>query len=244
MNFHLLLLLLWLLASLAAWLWMRADEEEQPLVNNTSLTDRIRFALIGLRAISRHVTDASEQRILGQYARRSRIGSLVIVLPITIYGAVIAFAPTEEEPFVEAIEILEDKEQTPEPEVPKPKLRTYVRGPSGKSQLNPEAEPETLEERRTPTRLYATAKVKPLYANEDLLGIQILRVDDASFWEIVGFKTDDFILEVNGQLMNTPAASVSFMNAMNTSPELIIRVRGRNDEERVLVFNQSDHEDE
>ena len=69
-------------------------------------------------------------------------------------------------------------------------------------------------------------------------------MDDASFWEIVGFKTDDFILEVNGELMNTPAASVSFMNAMNTSPELIIRVRGSNDEERVLVFNQSDHEDE
>ena len=223
---------------------MRADDEEQYLVNNTSLTDRIGFVLAGLRAISQHVADASEQRILQQYTQRSRIGALVIVLPITIYGAVIAFAPTAEEPFVEAIEILENQETTPEPEVPKPKVRTYVRGPSGKSQLNPQADPETLEERRTPTRLYATAKVKPLYANEDLLGIQILRVDNASFWETVGFETDDFILEVNGELMNTPAASVSFMNAMNTSPELIIRVRGSNDEERVLVFNQSDHEDE
>lgn len=242
MNLHLLLLLIWLLGTLAAWLWSRPVNEERSVIGTLQVSDRLRFALLGTRAIERHTADAEEQRIIAEHARRTRIGGLIVLLPLAIYGVLFAVGQPSDHRVVDATPASMNEPRAPIPEDQEPTVRTYLRGPSELSELNPDEEPEPLEEKRTPTRLYATAKVKPLYNNETLLGIQILRVDSGSFWEMIGFRSGDFILEANGELMDTPAASVSFMNAMNSNRELVIRVRGTDEEERILVFNASELE--
>lgn len=93
-----------------------------------------------------------------------------------------------------------------------------------------------LEESRTQKNLYKSAKVSAVYANEDLLGVRIRNVAPGSFWSRVGFRHGDVILEANGELMDSPQASVNFMNALATSYVLIVRVRGEDGEERMLEF--------
>jgi len=94
---------------------------------------------------------------------------------------------------------------------------------------------EALSEARTPTRLYGEARVRPVYANEDLLGIRIVGIASGSFWDDVGFEEGDVVLEVNGELVDDPNASVYFMNSLSREYELIVRVRGENGRERVLT---------
>ena len=104
----------------------------------------------------------------------------------------------------------------------------------------PDAKPwedeAALEESRTQKNLYKSAKVSAVYANEKLLGVRIRNVTPGSFWSRVGFRHGDVIIEANGELMDTPQASVNFMNALATSYVLIVRVRGEDGEERMLEF--------
>ena len=53
---------------------------------------------------------------------------------------------------------------------------------------------------------------------------------------MVGFRDGDFILEANGELMDNPNTSVAFMNSMQTAPEVRVRVRGVDDNERTLLY--------
>ena len=105
---------------------------------------------------------------------------------------------------------------------------------------DPEADPwedeAALDESRTQTNLFATAQVSAVYDNEDLLGVRINNVTPRSFWAEVGFRHGDVILESNGQLMDNPQASIQFMDDLSTSHVLIVRVRGEDDEERMLEF--------
>lgn len=243
MNLELILLLFWLLILVAAWLWTRPATDERPVVERIALGDRLKWVLFGVRSIEQVTNDDEEQRILREHSGRMRVFALVLLTPLLVYGALLAVSFEDDPEQTVASKVEVDAPIASIPETPDPKVRTYLREPSqpGEPIAEPEEE-EPLEEKRTRRRLYATAKVKPLYDNETLLGIQILRVDEGSFWDMIGFKTGDFILEANGELMDTPAASVSFMNAMNTDSELVIRVRGTDEEERVLVFNVSEFE--
>jgi type II secretory pathway component PulC len=114
--------------------------------------------------------------------------------------------------------------------MPQPEPAASVLGGATVTQEDQEA----LSEHRTPTRLYADARVRPVYANEDLLGVKVLGIVPGSFWDQVGFREGDVVLEVNGELVDDPTASVHFMNSLSRQHELILRVRGEDGEERIL----------
>ena len=98
------------------------------------------------------------------------------------------------------------------------------------------ASAETLEQMRTPTRLYASAKVSAVYDRDQLLGVRIDRVQEGSLWERLGVESGDVVLEVNGELVDDPQASVLLMNALSEEETLLLRVRGVGSDERMLAF--------
>jgi len=95
---------------------------------------------------------------------------------------------------------------------------------------------ETLEQLRTPTRLYASAKVSAVYNRDELLGVRIDRVQEGSLWGLLGVESGDVVLEVNGELVDDPGASVLLMNALSEDEALLLRVRGIDGNERMLDF--------
>jgi len=105
------------------------------------------------------------------------------------------------------------------------------------------AGPEGVEEGagvgiRSPTGLYGGAKVEPLYdlRSDALEGVRLSRIGERSFWNLVGVRDGDVVLEINGQLVDSPNASVTLMNSMSLEPVLILRVRGDDGLERFLEY--------
>lgn len=93
-----------------------------------------------------------------------------------------------------------------------------------------------LDELRTPTRLYASAKVGAVYERDALLGVRIEKIEEGSLWKLMGVENGDLVLEVNGELVDDPAASVYLMNALSDDNVLVLRVRGVDGNERILEF--------
>lgn len=111
----------------------------------------------------------------------------------------------------------------------------------------PPSEGSTIPERvdegaevgiRSPPGLYGGAKVEPLYdlRSDALRGVRLSRIREGSFWERLGVREGDVVLEVNGQLIDSPAASVMLMNSLSREPVLILRVRGEQGPERFLEY--------
>ena len=95
-----------------------------------------------------------------------------------------------------------------------------------------------LSPTRTAVRLYGSARVKPLYNLHDstLNGVQISNVTPGSFWEELGVEDGDIILELNGELIDTPAASVKLMNQMSRGYVLNLRLRTPEGNERFIDY--------
>jgi membrane-associated protease RseP (regulator of RpoE activity) len=95
-----------------------------------------------------------------------------------------------------------------------------------------------LSPTRTAVRLYGNARVKPLYNlhNSEIGGVQISNVSPGSFWEELGIDDGDVIVELNGELINTPAASVQLMNQISRGYVLNLRLRTAEGEERFIDY--------
>jgi len=91
---------------------------------------------------------------------------------------------------------------------------------------------------RSPPGLYGGAKVEPLYdlRSDAVQGVRVSRIQEGSFWELVGLKERDVVLEINGQLVDSPDASVTLMNSLSREPVLILRLRGEDGTERFLEY--------
>ena len=91
---------------------------------------------------------------------------------------------------------------------------------------------------RSQPRLFGGAKVEPLYdpRSDALAGVRVSRVRKGSFWERLGVRGGDVVLEVNGELVDTPAASVKLINDLSEAAVLILRVRGEDGLERYLEY--------
>jgi len=103
-------------------------------------------------------------------------------------------------------------------------------------QPDPDAAPEPLAARRTQTRLFGTAQVKPIYDRYDVQGVRVTRIAPDSFWATVGVVEGDVVVEVNGELIDDPEAMVSLMNQMTSAPVLLLRVRGADGAERLIDY--------
>ena len=235
-----LALVLWLLSAVALVLWCRPNEAERGVLAGHSLGS----LLTNLLPFSRgpdELRRADRRRFVG-VRRRLWLAVSGLVLPLLLLllphseqaphpaGPVLLAkrvpTATSSPPAVGAAGIHAEVEQLPE----RPKPTVSERGWITVTQENQEA----LSPERTPTRLYAEARVRPLYANEDLQGVQILGVAPGSFWDEVGFRDGDVVLEVNGELVDDPSASVYLMNSLSREYELILRVRGEDGYERIL----------
>lgn len=113
--------------------------------------------------------------------------------------------------------------------------------PNAAAQLatDDEAEkPETLEEKRQQIRLFSTAKVKPIYRLHDVEGARLTRIAPGSFWDMLGVKEGDVVIELHGSPVNTPAALVELMNVLERDQHVAIAVRGLDGEVRYLEFRE------
>jgi len=95
---------------------------------------------------------------------------------------------------------------------------------------------QALEESRTQTRLFGDARVKALYDNQTLRGVEITGVREGSFWERLGVRDGDVVLEVNGEPVDDPEASILLMNSLSRSEILSLRVRSLDGDERYLEY--------
>ena len=97
---------------------------------------------------------------------------------------------------------------------------------------------EALSPTRTAVRLYGNAKVRPLYNLHDntIAGVEISNVVPGSFWDELGVGDGDVILELNGELIDSPAASVELMNQFSRGFVLNLRLRTAEGLERFIDY--------
>ena len=95
-----------------------------------------------------------------------------------------------------------------------------------------------LSPARTKVRLYGNARIKPLYnlRNNEIDGVEVSGVAPGSFWDELGIDNGDVILELNGQLINSPAASVELMNQFSRGYVLNLRLRTAEGNERFIDY--------
>jgi len=168
-----------------------------------------------------------DRSVLQSFRRRMGLGATFAGLATAI--GFLLF-PTEspnpvEVPITPGIERVPDRQQPiPSPTKPPPVHETNLEVP----------DVETLRELRTPTRLYGTAKVKPVYRLHDVEGALITRVDPGSFWAMVGVQEGDVVIELHGDPIDDPADLVALMNVLERDEHVAIRVRGQDGEVRYL----------
>ncbi len=95
-----------------------------------------------------------------------------------------------------------------------------------------------LSPSRTAVRLYGNARVRPLYDRygNALEGVEISQVSPGSFWQELGIDDGDVILELNGKLIDSPAATVELMNQFSRGYVLNLRIRTREGVERFIDY--------
>ncbi len=238
MNWTVLLALFWMLTAIAAWIFHRPSDTEREVLEKVT-TMQLLFS--SWEARRRLGIPADEEQILKSYRQRLLSSAAVVALPALILVVLSLTDQAPAEPPVLEPAAQRERAEVPaeEPRDVKQLIRTYVRetDEEGPPVVVEEYREETLEEKRDPIRLYGTAKVAPLYDNEQLLGITITNVQPNSFWEMVGFEEGDFVLEANGERMDNPNTSVAFMNSLHDAPEVVVRVRGTDGAERTLLYN-------
>ncbi len=242
MSTTLLLALVWILAALVAWVISRPSEQEREILNGVGQRELL-FSFD--KARRRSQWSPEDEGLLLRLRRRSSTSAVVVVGLLGVVALSLSGPDDPADPDAQFIAAHEqastepDSQANAEPEAQEQLVRTYRRSPDGEGppEVVEEYRVETLEEKRDPIRLYGTAKVAAKYDNMQLLGISITNIQPDSFWEMVGFREGDFILEANGELMDNPNTSVAFMSSMHEAPEVIVRVRGSDDVERTLVYS-------
>ena len=235
MNWTLLAALVWLLIAIAGWILSRPSSVEKEALAKVDRSDLLRSLAGKIRG---QLITPEEASLLQRFRLRVAATVFVLLLPLAF---LFPSRPNENaDPLLPPPpEVVDHVEPAAEkPEAKKQIVRRYYReeGADGPPIVVEEFREETLEEKRDPIRLYGTAKVSALYDNEQLLGVTITNIDEGSFWDIVGFREGDFVIEANGELMDNPNTSVAFMNSLHKAPEVNIRVRGIDDVERTLLY--------
>ncbi|MDE0886511.1 MAG: hypothetical protein OSB70_13380 [Myxococcota bacterium] len=95
-----------------------------------------------------------------------------------------------------------------------------------------------LSPERTAVRLYGNAKIKPLYdlRSNEIDGVEISAIEAGSFWEDLGVEEGDVVVELNGQMIDSPEASVELMNQFSRGYVLNLRVRTAEGRERFIDY--------
>ena len=128
--------------------------------------------------------------------------------------------------------------QAPGPTPPAQVEAAEVAAPNDTTDNRKTGEEGALSPSRTAVRLYGNARVRPLYDRygNALEGVEISQVSPGSFWQELGIDDGDVILELNGKLIDSPAASVELMNQFSRGYVLNLRIRTREGVERFIDY--------
>lgn len=124
-----------------------------------------------------------------------------------------------------------------------PAIESPTEAPFAPLAQTPPVEPvpesdDALSPSRTSVRLYTDARVRPIYdlSTNEVQGVQILEVEPGSFWQEIGVESHDTIVELNGELIDSPNATVALMNALSRGYVLSLRIRDTDGRERFIDY--------
>ena len=95
-----------------------------------------------------------------------------------------------------------------------------------------------LSEGRRQVRLFGSANVKTVYdkSYREIVGVQVSNIKPGSFWETLGIRNGDVIVELNNRLIDNVEAGNNLMNSLGQEQVLHLRVRGADGKERFLDY--------
>jgi len=97
---------------------------------------------------------------------------------------------------------------------------------------------KALSEPRRQVRLFGGANVKTVYdkSYREIVGVQVSNIKPGSFWETLGIRNGDVIVELNNRLIDNVEAGNNLMNSLGQEQVLHLRVRGADGKERYLDY--------
>jgi hypothetical protein len=224
----------------AILMWCRARASERAALAHYSGSTRLR---IYLPLIPWHDAVApNDHAVLRSVRIRANIAAPALIT-IALIASLNADVP---EPAISSAQPHLDVDEAETTATPMPSIEVVAiparpePGVEPEPEQEPEREPETLEELRSPTRLYGTAKIKPVYRLHDVEGARITHIDPNSFWAMLGVREGDVVIELHGEPVDNPTALVALMNILERDEHVALAVRGTDGEVRYLEFRVPD----
>ena len=78
---------------------------------------------------------------------------------------------------------------------------------------------------RSPAAIFSQARILPKYEDGAMVGIELSKIKDDSFYQKVGLEDGDVIMSVNGIPIDNPSASTELLGALTNAEELVAQVR-------------------
>lgn len=148
----------------------------------------------------------------------------------------------EDDPFAHVVLDEEDFEDFAQPAPSHESAAANAAAPSPRppplgGDASEEALPPCPDEWRDPIRLFGDAQVRPVYEQRTMLGVSIRGVKPRSFWEELGIDSDDRIVELGGEPIDSPQRSVDLMNALQSSSRIRLRLLTREGRDRWISWD-------
>lgn len=175
------------------------------------------------------------------------IAAGAVLLGLAVGAVWLSAAPDEEEsPFGEVVLDEEDLADFP-PAEPAPRREAEAwpaqeeeaaAAPAPREEPAAEAALEPCPDAwRDPIRLFGDAQVRPVYEGRTFLAVSIRGVAPGSFWEELGIRSEDQVVELDGEPVDSPQASVDLMNALERSDRIRLRLRTKEGRDRWISWD-------
>ena len=265
MSWTVIAAVVWLVGVLAAFVWSRPSGSEQVVLSRYPRRPRLLFFVPFLEGW-REIFNASDCAALSGLRKRSLLSVLGVALlaltgvALARYGPAGGVNPAKQPVQAvqeEAAPIPQKREAFVPPEPGEEKAgQMQVRRPvpakkSPESEAVPKAPEDSatthtvtlnddmaLSEPRRQVRLFGSANVKAVYdkSYREIIGVQVSNIKPGSFWETLGIRNSDVIVELNNRLIDNVEAGNNLMTALGQEQVLHLRVRGADGKERYLDY--------
>jgi membrane-associated protease RseP (regulator of RpoE activity) len=255
----------WVVAVLAAYIWSRPSGSEQAVLSRYPRRARVLF-FIPFSQGWQQMLNSRDCSALSGLRRRSLLSVLGVALlalagiALARYGPVGGVNPAKQPAQAvqkEAAPIPQKREAFVPPEPGEEKAgQMQVRrpAPAGKPPASEEVpkppenqgathtvtldDDRALSEPRRQVRLFGGANVKPLYDSSyrKIIGIQVNNVRPGSFWQTLGIRSGDVIVELNGERIDNTEAGNKLITSLGQERVLHLRVQGADGKERYLDY--------
>ena len=265
MSWTSLAAVVWLVAVLAAYIWSRPSGSEQAVLSRYPRRTRLIF-FIPFSESWQEMFNASDCSALSGLHRRSLLSVLGVTLlaltgialarygpaggvnpakqPVQTVQEEAAPIPQKREAFVppkpgeEKVGQMQVRRPAPAKKPPESEAAPKAPEDSGTTHTVTLDDDKALSEPRRQVRLFGSANVKTVYdaSYREIIGVQVNNVKPGSFWETLGIKNGDIIVEVNGRLIDNVEAGNNLMTFLGQEKVLHLRVRGADGKERYLDY--------